>query len=453
MMNVWIAALVAVVTGVVGVVLAHYIHKPVRAFAVRSALISQGELDPGAPLPRTYRELEKANETLVQQIVARRATEREYGQTFEMASRGMAQLAPETGQFLRVNSRFCKITGHEPAELGQMRLADLLPQETGPGWSSGMFIGDHETELRHKAGHPVWVRINAIMIRDHAGQPLHTVLTLDDVTEAHQRAAQIQRLNRDLTHLARGHTMGQMASGLAHELNQPLTAIAQNADAALLTLTQSAPALPDPGVSALREILAQIERQALRAGDIIRALRGFIRKDEGTRSTFDFGDLLDQTLRLVHAEVVESGVSIETRLAPGLPLVDGNRVQIAQVLVNLIRNAIEAMAETRSNERRISLQADLDKDGALRVVVQDSGPGLAPDLPLFTPFETTKPGGLGLGLSICRTIIEAHGGTLDHEPGPGLGSGARFVFTLPSQRGTGAEPDGYGVAARPQRLR
>ena len=428
MTNLWIAAAVAAITGGVGLALANWIHKPVRAFAVRSALISQGEIDPGAPLPKTYRELEKANEAMVQQIVARRATEREYGQTFDMSSRGMAQLAPETGAFLRVNARFCEITGHSPEELRTLRLEDLAAPDATSVWTSDhrhsdVFAMNRETQFHRKDGSPVWVRLNAILIRDSQGTPLHAVLTLDDITETRQQEAQIQRLNRDLSHLARGHTMGQMASGLAHELNQPLTAIAQNADTALLVLDQQ-PAPPGP----LREILQEIERQSLRAGEIIRALRSFIRKDEGARSSFDFKELLAQSLYLVQADVTEAGVIVAPDLPADLPRVEGNRVQVAQVLVNLIRNAVEAMAAERDNARRITLTAR-QEGGMLLVRVQDTGPGIAPGLALFAPFETSKPGGMGLGLSICRSIIETNGGTLWHEEGEARG--ATFCFTLP----------------------
>lgn len=428
--NIWIAAAVAVISGLAGLTLAHYIHKPVRAFAVRSALVAQGEIDPDSAPPRTYRELEQANSALVQQIVARRATEREYGQTFEMSSRGMAQIGPSCGAFLRVNARFCEITGHSASDLAQMRFDDLAGPGKAPEWPtdgapSDGFAVNHALPLRHAAGHEIWVRLNAILIRDHTGQPLHAVLTMDDITETRAQEAQILRLNRDLTHLARGHTMGQMAAGLAHELNQPLAAIAQNADAALLVMAQKA-TCPEP----LPEILEEIERQSLRAGEIIRALRGFIRKDEGTRSIFDFRALLEQTLRLVQAEVAESGVRIVTDLPPGPCLVDANRVQVAQVVLNLIRNAIEAMAGERGNDRSVTIRARSgDSPGLLTLSVIDTGPGFAPSSTPFTPFETSKPDGMGLGLSICRTIIEAHGGTIWHEPGQPRGS--RFHFTLP----------------------
>ena len=431
--NIWIAAAVAVVSGLVGLALAHYIHKPVRAFAVRSALIAQGEIDPDAPPPKTYRELAEANRALVEQIVARRMTEREYGQTFEMSSRGMAQICSAGGTFLRVSARFCEITGRSAEELSALRLDDLCAM---PLWTEGAAQTDglavNRVLMLHRPdGTEVWVRLNAILIRDQAGQPLHAVVTMDDITESRAQEAQIQRLSRDLSHLARGHTMGQMAAGLAHELNQPLTAIAQNADAALMVMRQNA-ICPEP----MGEILREIEQQSLRAGEIIRALRGFIRKDDGGHQAFDLAELLGQTLRLLQGELTDAGVRVETDLTGLSGLVQGNRVQVAQVLLNMIRNAIEAMAGERGNDRRISIVAR-SAAGQVEVSVTDTGPGFAPHAMPFTPFETSKPDGMGLGLSICRTIVEAHGGRIWHEPGQPRG--CRFHFTLPAGA-AGAEP-------------
>lgn len=427
--NIWIAAAVAAVTALIGLVLADYIHRPVRAFAVRSALISQGELDPAEPPPKTYKELEKANTALMQQIAERRKTEWEYGQTFERAARGMAQVAPGTGRFLRVNAQFCEITGYSAAEMTQLRLADLLtPAARAALLPDGGLPGEDfpaigEIACQRRDGSSIWVKLNMIMVRDQAGVPVHAVITMDDVTRAKAQEAQIDRLNRDLSHLARGNTMGQMAAGLAHELNQPLTAIAQNADTARLLLEA------EPGnLSEMTQILGEIEAQSLRAGDIIRALRSFIRKDEGNRAGFDLAELVGQTCRLVHAEAAEAAVVVVPQIG-ALPAVHANRVHIAQVLVNLLRNAIEAIAGSATAERRVTVTARRSALG-VEVAVTDTGPGVSPGIDLFTQFETSKSGGMGLGLSICRSIVEANGGKLWHER-PETGTGARFCFTLP----------------------
>lgn len=426
--SIWIAVLVAAITGICGLVLANYIHRPVRAFAVRSSLIAQGEIDPAEPMPRTYKELSRANENLVQEIVARKKTEREYGQTFDLSSRGMAQIAPETGEILRANAKFCEITGYSASEISHMRYEDLLHPDEPAELSADFFATKndfaerHEVRFMQKEGGTIDIAVNAILIRDYYGNPLHAVVTVDDITESKEQENQIARLNRDLYQMARGHTMGQMASGLAHELNQPLAAIAQNADTALL-LADSTPGNP----RALQEILTEIEQQSLRAGDIIRALRGFIMKDANDSTTFDISELIDQAERLVTPEARGAGVTIQRRTGP-LPLVHANRIQVAQVIVNLLRNAIEAIAESGLERRRIAVKARQIGE-KLEIAVEDTGPGIDPDIRLFTQFETNKKQGMGLGLTICRSMIEANGGELWLDET--YSRGARFCFTLP----------------------
>lgn len=429
--NIWIAAGVAIVTGLIGLVLANFIYRPVRAFAVRSALISQGEIDPAEPQPKTYSELAQANDTLVRQIVERKKAEREYGLFFEKSSRGMAQIEPLTGQLLKTNAKLSEMTGHSQDQLAQMRYIDLVAPEDVNIFGPETLLRDEsfatlrEARLLTRSGEMVNVTVNAILIRDADGQPLHAVVAVDDITETRQKETQIAQLSRDLSHLARGETMGEMAAGLAHEVNQPLAAIAQNADTALLVLDKAGDAPPE-----LREILTEIEKQSLRAGEIIRALRAFIRKEEVTQAPFDFAELLEQTQILVQPEAHDADVAISTEISP-LPPMRANRVQVAQVLVNLLRNAIEAMAKADCPDRQIRVRARLN-DGRIEVCVTDTGPGIDASINLFGKFETTKPSGMGLGLSISRSIIEANGGKLwlDHDHTPG----ARFCFTLPAMQ-------------------
>ncbi|TNF22241.1 MAG: PAS domain S-box protein [Rhodobacteraceae bacterium] len=435
--NIWIAVTVAAITALIGLAMANYIYRPVRAFAVRSALISQGELDPSEPPPRTFKELERANAALMQEIVARRQTEFEYGQTIELASRAIAHIAPETGAFIRVNPKFCELTGYDAEELRHLRLGDVAIDMTDEGRAlmaagqDGELPVHQEMRWRRKDGADIWVRLDAFVVRNEGDEALYSVAMVDDVTGTKSQEKQIRQLSRDLSQLARGHMMGQMASGLAHELNQPLAAIAQNADAALIAAERGAARGDD-----LRPILEEIEAQALRAGDIIRAMRSFIRKDTSNRVVFDLAELIDQSRRLVLPEATEAGVriGIETE---GETLVEANRTQVAQVLVNLLRNGVEAIAASDTADRRVTVRTR--RDGArVRVEVSDTGPGVAADVTLFSEFETTKPKGMGLGLSICRSIVEANDGKLWHDADHR--GGARFVFTLPGDPGTNRKP-------------
>ncbi|WP_375228580.1 cache domain-containing protein [Roseobacter sp. S98] len=426
--NLWVAALVSAITGIIGLMLATFINRPVRAFAVRAALISQGEIDPSEPMPKTYKELEQANETLTAEIRQRKSAEYEYGQTFELSSRGMVQIAPDTGRFIRVNPKFASITGFTANELLDMNAADLFapddPETFSDIVSETLANGDSSIEqtCRRKDGQMIWIRINAIVIHDDAGQPLHIVATINDITETKDSQKQIEKLNRDLSHLARGKLLGQMAASLAHELNQPLTAITQNADAALMTVSENADHDRE-----LTQILQDLDQQAHRAADIIKALRGFARKGEEWKTPFDLEELIGQTLHLVQAEATEHGVSIRVS-QPDLPQVQGIRIQMAQVIVNLLRNAIEAMADSGTPQKDICISSDV-LEGFVRVSVEDTGPGVDPGIDLFSQFETTKADGMGLGLSICRSIVEAGGGEMWHETTEQ--GGARFCFTVP----------------------
>ena len=427
--NVWIAAGIALISGVFGLVLANYIHKPVRAFAVRASLVSQGEIPATAPLPKTYRELERANETLVQAIAERKAWETEYGRTFDLSSRGMAQIQAGTGRILRANSKFASMLGYDPQEIMALTVSDF----SHPGDPvASVFLAvsedigsEYAEEKRYvrKDKSVIWVSENVIVIRDDAQRPQHAVVTVDEITERKAAERKIQQLSRDLSHSARVNVMGQMATSLAHELNQPLLAITQNMDAALLTLDGRS-----RNPSDLRQILTETEAQAHRAGDIIKALRGFVKKEGVEKAQFDCAELLEQTLQLMRSDAREHNIEIISETVGAEP-VYGSRVQVAQVLVNLLRNAVEAIADSGAATGHIIVRIENTDEGTM-ISVTDTGPGFNETLDLFEQFESTKEDGMGLGLSICRTIVEAHRGQLWYEK-DALGR-SRFCFTLPS---------------------
>lgn len=414
--NIAIAAIVASLTALTGLMLARHIHKPVRALAERATQISRGEYSSDEPFPRTFSELERANKTMMREIARRRKSEMEYGRTFDLASRGMAQLSWETGAFLRVNKKLCEISGYDADELLKMSILDIChpdDRDDFPALEQALQVNAEyirEKRFVKKDGTDIWVMLNTIPIHDEAGLPLHTVITVDDITDTKEADAQIRQLNNELTHHARLNTMGEMAAGIAHELNQPLTAITQNADAALSTAKEHPS--PDPE---LVTILSELEAQAHRAGDIIWALRGFVRKEEPSKTPIDLQELIEQTVRLVQAEAKENGVEIKIE-GRKPPMISGIRVQVAQVLVNLLRNAIESISLTPGKNRRLVTVWTTDVfDGFIHLCVKDTGQGVAEDFDPFAQFETTKKDGMGLGLAICRGIMEAHGGRIWHE--------------------------------------
>ncbi len=267
----------------------------------------------------------------------------------------------------------------------------------------------------------------AQLTRDAQGVPLKHVGTIHDVTDRRQTEDEARQLQDRLTHFSRLSTMGEMAAGLAHEINQPLSAITTYAQACQRFVRS--PTRDDADVL---HALEQISVQALRAGEVIRRLRNFVKNREVTREPVDCNRLLDDLRTLAETDARLHNVRLRIEAAPGLPTVYADPIQLQQVVLNLVRNAIDAMSEAPETRREVLLSTHERSEGEIEVIVSDHGSGLAPEAAehLFNPFFTTKSGGTGLGLAISRSIVRAHGGRLWHTPN--AGSGARFHFTLPA---------------------
>jgi len=245
-----------------------------------------------------------------------------------------------------------------------------------------------------------------------------------DITERRRTEAQLESLQSELIHISRISAMGTMASTLAHELNQPLTAVANYVEAVRDMLAD-----PDPDeMPMIREALDDTAREALRAGHIVRRLRDFVSRGEVEKTVENLPALINEAAILGLIGAREKGVEPRFDLDPYASPVLVDKIQIQQVLINLIRNAVEAMAD--SPERRLTVASRNDQPGCVRVTVADTGPGVAPHVAeqLFTAFVSTKSEGMGLGLSICRTIVEANGGRIWMEPR--VEGGSSFHFTL-----------------------
>lgn len=267
----------------------------------------------------------------------------------------------------------------------------------------------------------------AQVTRDTQGAPLKHVGTVHDVTERRQTEDEARQLQERLTHFSRLSTMGEMAAGLAHEINQPLSAIANYAQACQRFVRS--PTRDDADVL---EALEQISVQALRAGEVIRRLRNFVKNREVKREPVDCHRLLDDLRTLAETDARLNNVRLRIEATQGLPTVYADPIQLQQVVLNLVRNAIDAMSDAPDANREVVLSTRQLPDGEIEIVVADHGSGLAPEAAdhLFNPFFTTKSGGTGLGLAISRSIVRAHGGRLWHTPNEG--TGARFHFTLPA---------------------
>jgi PAS domain S-box-containing protein len=247
-----------------------------------------------------------------------------------------------------------------------------------------------------------------------------------EVAERRRADDRAKELQLELFHASRFSSAGQMAGALAHELNQPLTAVANSVNAGRRMLA-SGTRLP---IDTVREVLDEAAAQAFRASEIIRRLRNFMTRGETEMSVEDLPTMIREAIELAFAGIGAHHMRVQLRFAPGAEMVVGNRIQLQQVLFNLLRNAHEAMA--RSEWRALEVTTTRLDTETIEVVVADSGPGLPPAIVahVFEPFQTTKRDGMGLGLSICHTIVEAHGGKLRYEPK--RGGGAVFRLTLPA---------------------
>ncbi|SEJ61589.1 two-component system sensor histidine kinase NtrB [Paraburkholderia diazotrophica] len=253
-----------------------------------------------------------------------------------------------------------------------------------------------------------------------------TVAFITDMTERFE----LERNRRELAHLTRVSMMGELAASLAHELNQPLTAILSNGQAAQRFMDKEPIDLAE-----VRDILKDIVDDSGRASEVIRRMRAFVKKEEQQQlANLDAGGLLRDVALLVHSDAVARGIHLSHVIDDGLPPVRGDRVQLQQVLLNLLLNAFDAVSECDAPSRVVALFAQLDREGMVRTAVRDRGHGLTPDKLecIFKPFVTSKPQGLGLGLSISRSIVQMHGGRLWAETN--ADQGMTFYIALPASR-------------------
>jgi signal transduction histidine kinase len=246
---------------------------------------------------------------------------------------------------------------------------------------------------------------------------------------AEEERERLRQLELDLAHINRVSMMGELSASIAHEINQPLAGIVSNGSAGLRFLAGDT-----PDVEETREALRDIVRDGKRAGEIIKRIRALTKRTELPREQLDLNETIREVLALVGDEAKKNGVTVRTQLADEVSPIQGDRVQLQQVLLNLVMNAIQAMSSVSGRERQLVIATrNIDHD-QVQVTVEDSGPGLDPDKlsKIFEPFYTTKAGGMGMGLSICRSILQNHGGRLWATANEG--PGASFHFTLPKHQ-------------------
>jgi C4-dicarboxylate-specific signal transduction histidine kinase len=246
-------------------------------------------------------------------------------------------------------------------------------------------------------------------IRNAAGDVVRLVGALLDITERKQAEETLREARAELAHVTRVATLGEMTASIAHEINQPLAAVVNNASACMRWL-----AGPTPNLEEARHSAALITSDGHRAGEIISRIRALAQKAPPRRDWLNINETIFEVIALVRSEVQRNRALLKTQLSSDVPLIFGDRIQLQQVILNLIMNAIEAMSGVGDGPRELLVGSGKDNSQGVRVTVRDSGPGLDPDSldHLFTAFYTTKPQGMGMGLAISRAIIEAHGGRM-----------------------------------------
>ena len=291
---------------------------------------------------------------------------------------------------------------------------------------------DNDFRVMRQSGELHWVTGKARARRDSGGRIVRVTGVVMDITDRKQAEAESQSQRLQLAHLTRVSILGQLSGALAHELAQPLTAILSNAQAAQRFLAANQVNLRE-----VREIIEDIVNDDKRAGEVIRRVRALLRRGEIQRQPLDVPQLIRDALTVAHGDLLVRQVDVSCRFEPQLPAMLGDRVQIQQVLLNLLLNAAEAMSDNGPRDRRIDISAVRDS-ADVRISVTDCGTGIAPECleSVFEAFNTTKGTGLGLGLAICRSIIIAHHGRLWATNN--VHRGATFHFTLPS---AGSEDD------------
>ena len=367
-----------------------------------------------------------------QQGVLDRLQENEYRlRTIIESEPECVKLQAADGTVLEINPAGLRLLdAGRPEDIIGKKIYDVVAQEYKEIYRENMrrvFEGEavvYEFKSVTLKGRPAWMETHAVPLRDARGTVYALLGITRDITEHKWAEEQGRRHQTELARVARLSTMGEMATGLAHELNQPLSAIANFARGCIRRLRSG-----DVAPADLIEPLEEVCEQAERAGEIMRHVRDFVRKSEPRMTAVDINQVVRSVIKFTELEARQHETIVTLHLAPQQPRVWADSIMVEQVICNLVRNAMEAMAESRSLRREVMIRTVPQGEDAIEIEVIDTGPGIDGAVidQVFDQFFTTKPEGVGMGLSISRSIVESHGGSIRAESRAG---GATFRFTL-----------------------
>ena len=363
---------------------------------------------------------------------ALRASEERWRAMFEIAPVGITTIDFEHRRYLTANESFQRMTGYTEEELRNRTTLEITHEDDRAAMQDRIdsnIVGVLQRKrYRRKDGEVVWADATSFVIPATDSTPAFRGAVIVDITDRKRAEAALQQAQDDLARLNRVMLLGEMTASIAHEVNQPIAATLTNAHAGLRWLGAQPPDLEEA-----RQALGRIVRDGNRAGEVINRIRALVKKVPPRRELLDLNEAVREVIALTQTDMQRNGVRLQTRLEGDLPLVPADRVQLQQVIMNLIINAIEAMAAASDGRCELTIVSGRDDSSGVSVEVQDTGPGLDPEEldRLFQSFYTTKPDGIGMGLAISRSIAEAHGGQLS--AAPNRPRGAVFRFALPAE--------------------
>ncbi len=373
---------------------------------------------------------------LTRAAIEERLREREELFELELENAPLAILTCDLqGRLLTANRAACELFGYRPEELQTLKITDLTHPDDCPRcveMTRRAARGEvdryvEKRRYRRRDGTVIRGELHVGVAHGADGRPLKLVLQVEDHSQRLRAQEEADRLRERLAHVGRLGTLGEMAAGIAHEINQPLTAITNYARACQRLLRAGRGSDPR-----LLEALDKVSDQAKRAGEVVERLRDLVRKRDSRRERADVNELVTGVVRLAQAEARLRDVTLRVELAERTPPVVADGVQVQQVVLNLIHNGLEAMEGLDRRDRELVVRTAAGDGSEIEVAVADRGKGVAEEAreELFQPFFTTKAAGMGMGLSICRSIVRSHGGRLWFTPNPGRGT--TFHFTLPA---------------------